>query len=190
MLAAEDLKPIKNQERDWLEEEEDTFEDRQYFWIDQCPKGGCSKDSFKRANVWSYESEDQVRRYLVHHLIHSSSHEMKGPDAKSLAFETSVDFQFESRESRDQSRAEYAEHQKAQQGSQKRQKTSQAATSGKCTPSGGKGEGKRVAELEQQIKDLRRTVEQQARGQAAASSSTDIVDLSPQQRRLIKLIGW
>ena len=75
--------PEKNQEDMWLDREEDYPELVRMYWkIEACPcYEKCSALAWKRVWPWSYVGEDEAKRYVKHHLMHSSNHHMSADDA-------------------------------------------------------------------------------------------------------------
>ena len=64
-------------ESSYLAREQDSGGDRQYWHCLQCPLAdSCpkSKASFKKANLFSFESEQKCREYVVLHLRHAGVH--------------------------------------------------------------------------------------------------------------------
>ena len=65
-------------ENGWISAEEDDGGDRMYWKCTACPlQESCkgSKNSFKNACLWSYESEETCRGYVLRHLFHSGVHQ-------------------------------------------------------------------------------------------------------------------
>ena len=88
-----DYTGAKNHENGLLAEAED-YPDlvRDVYTIPECPlHNECHNpkkgNPMKEAQIWSYESEDQVRRYLAHHLHASSKHGCDKAHAMTLAMQ-------------------------------------------------------------------------------------------------------
>ena len=54
-----------------------------YYYIEECPAKGCTKTSWKKADIWG-ETVREVKDKLLHHLTHSSHHNMTGKEAAPL----------------------------------------------------------------------------------------------------------
>ena len=79
------LIPEKNNGSYYVDEEEDDGEPRPCWNVEACPPfaearsagcGRCSHQSWKKAAVWSYISEDKCRQYLMHHLKYAGAHRL------------------------------------------------------------------------------------------------------------------
>ena len=74
------MEALRNTESCVVPEGDDDGVDRVYWTVDRCPGnddptlGKCSAASWRKASVWSYESENAVKCYLKHHLMNSGSH--------------------------------------------------------------------------------------------------------------------
>ena len=84
------MRAATNEERAEFPDGEDHGMDRVCWYIEKCPRDGCSNASFKRAQTWSYESEERSRRYLMRHLIISNLHNLDENDAAFEALEATV----------------------------------------------------------------------------------------------------
>ena len=77
------LPPEKNKEDAWLDREDDYPELTRVYWkIEGCPCAEkCSKQAWNKVWAWSFLGEDEVKRYVKHHLMRSSNHHMSADDA-------------------------------------------------------------------------------------------------------------
>ena len=85
----------QNCEQWLLEAEDDEGNDRPMWMIERCPLTGCSTDSWRRAAVWSYESEDRVYSYFKRHLMMSSLHQPSEEDADQVIAEGNFEIKIE-----------------------------------------------------------------------------------------------
>jgi len=113
----------RNVETFLVPEETDDQMPRTKYLIKECPhKEKCSADAFKRAAVWSYESEEKCKSYLAWHLNKSSLHYLPPTDATTEAAYAPVEIDIESFEDREEWRTEEkAAKKRAQQKEQRQQ---------------------------------------------------------------------
>jgi hypothetical protein len=87
-----ELEPMKNEETCYVAEEQDEGIDRAWWCAVSCPAyESCTKQGWKRAACWSYESEAQVQAYVLNHLLESSLHAMEEDMAKTMALDTEIE---------------------------------------------------------------------------------------------------
>ena len=91
----------------WVPREEDDGADRDCWICHACP-AGCTGPSFKKASIFSYESEEKVREYLVLHLTKSGHHLMEDAAARELAATTDLEVKVETFQEREQLRQDMA----------------------------------------------------------------------------------
>lgn len=100
-----DLQPEKNEESCFVSAEDDDGIDRLWWSADACPaKESCTRQGWKRAACWSYESEAQVQKYVLKHLMDSGLHAMEEETAQVLAASTDISQNVESSRERSQYR--------------------------------------------------------------------------------------
>ena len=87
-----ELEPMKNEETCYVAEDQDEGIDRAWWCAVSCPAyESCTKQGWKRAACWSYESEAQVQAYVLNHLLESSLHAMEEDMAKTMALDTEIE---------------------------------------------------------------------------------------------------
>jgi hypothetical protein len=87
-----ELEPMKNEETCYVAEDQDEGIDRAWWCAVSCPAyESCTKQGWKRAACWSYESEAQVQAYVLNHLMESSLHAMEEDMAKTMALDTEIE---------------------------------------------------------------------------------------------------
>ena len=162
----------KNSETNHVPVEEDDGEDRTFWQIHQCPGhqddlqldtwiGRCSRPSWAKACCWSYQSETQVRCYLLQHLMHSGAHHLDPVVAEAVAQKVDVSCAIETFADREQYRKslanQYARH--APSPSPPKTDPPETLLKGKVGKGKGKGQQKGESELAQQIKRTHEKVE-------------------------------
>jgi hypothetical protein len=90
MTTEPTMRAATNDEIAELPDGEDHGMDRVCWYIAKCPRDGCSKASFTRAQTWSYESEELSRCYLMRHLMVSQLHNCDENEAAFEALEATV----------------------------------------------------------------------------------------------------
>lgn len=119
----------QNQETWDLCEGDDDGMDRIKYEVLECPRfSKCSKDAFKRGNVWSYESAEKCRSYLAWHLVKSSKHFLERDEALQEVYCTEVSETIETHADRVQQRADQKDElakQQAKEMSREREREAQ-----------------------------------------------------------------
>ena len=88
----DELAPMKNEETCYVAEDQDEGIDRAWWCAVSCPAyESCTKQGWKRAACWSYESEAQVQAYVLNHLMESSLHAMEEDMARTMALDTEIE---------------------------------------------------------------------------------------------------
>jgi hypothetical protein len=85
------LQPMKNEESWHQSEDEDEGIDRNWWVAQCCPAKDCSKNAWKKAACWSYDSEDKVKCYIMNHLMGSGVHDKDHDEALDLAVNASIE---------------------------------------------------------------------------------------------------
>ena len=95
----------RNNETGVTAREDDTPDPRWFWYVKLCPDlDNCSAASFKRANVWSYQSAKKCLCYLKQHLMSSSKHNMTDDEAEECLLNVSFEMHSESYQERESHR--------------------------------------------------------------------------------------
>jgi len=182
------LKEERNVETVLLSPDEDHGEPRSWWIVECCPSkdsdeiGQCSVTSWKKANVWSYISEDACRSYLKYHLMYSGSHHLAEQEAEEVALATQPQLREETYEDRQQYRASLErQHQAAQEDKSKGQSKGKSKDKGKDKgKEKGKGQAKdkdkETTSLKRDVAALTPLVQQLAKCVKQSSSSASSTD--------------
>ena len=93
-----------------MRKEDDTGEHRTKWFCPTCPlEADCSANAWKNAKAWSWETPEQVQKYVKQHLIVSAKHYCKVEQAQELAILCTVEYEEQSFEDREQERKEEAD---------------------------------------------------------------------------------
>ena len=104
------ISACKNDEEWYMRKEDDTGEDRTKWFCPTCPlEADCSTNAWKNAKAWSWETPEQVQKYVKQHLIVSAKHYCKVEQAQELAILCTVEYEEQSFEDREQERKEEAD---------------------------------------------------------------------------------
>ena len=144
------ISPCKNDENGYLDREEDDQQSRFWYQIECCPAPHpCQRSCFKRANCWSYIHTDNVKAYLMNHLMFQGNHDMSAAEAEELANQTEIVENVESYEERERYRVQLeqqkerlAQQQVCQERLRSRSPQRTGRPKGRAWWGKGKGEGK------------------------------------------------